>query len=453
MKRLRHNRHGAVTVMVSMMLIPALLISGTAVDLARIHTAKGMAQNTNQLLLNAALSQYDALLKDLYGLFGVAQEDAVLGYMVDNYVKMSIYGEDPGDAWIQTGLGSFNTFAGSSASAMLSPIPGNNLRNKDILRRQIEEYMKYRGPVVLVERLLGEMDKSGPKIKAGNNVLVQQEVVNNVLSELVKMYIDYYYAIREADLCDSHDTFMKPGSPMPTLSLVYWAADAVDSTFLDIKAAFGEMESLYKRWETVSREIDMLTPASSEKEQDALSMYQAERNELRTAYEAQRGYIKALAEGGQSRGWIMGERVLKLVGMTYATYADGTPVFEWREGKYAPEETFPGLPSRIDAVKSAAGSFRSKFQAVVDIGASIDMKSGEALQEIARLEERLGDPNCDKNMAEPLLANAAKCKDMINSYPDLESHAKKYQQSGNAYLDKVIESYSAEFRYRDRYDP
>ncbi|MDR1131009.1 MAG: pilus assembly protein TadG-related protein, partial [Oscillospiraceae bacterium] len=63
MKKFGSNTHGAVTIIVSIMLIPALLLSGTSVDLARIHTAKSIAHNANQLAANAVLTQYNALLK------------------------------------------------------------------------------------------------------------------------------------------------------------------------------------------------------------------------------------------------------------------------------------------------------------------------------------------------------------------------------------------------------
>ncbi len=65
------NTKGAVTVIVTLLLIPSILISGTAVDVARFYSAKSVVQDANTLGANAMLAQYDALLKYLYGLYGI----------------------------------------------------------------------------------------------------------------------------------------------------------------------------------------------------------------------------------------------------------------------------------------------------------------------------------------------------------------------------------------------
>ena len=43
------NCKGAVTVMVSLLLIPAILVTGTGVDLARVYAARSTLQDANQL--------------------------------------------------------------------------------------------------------------------------------------------------------------------------------------------------------------------------------------------------------------------------------------------------------------------------------------------------------------------------------------------------------------------
>ena len=82
---------GAVTVMVTLLLIPALLISGTCVDVARSYAARSALQDGNRMGANAWLTQYDALLQDIYGLFGVyANDDELSGDgMLRDYIKAS----------------------------------------------------------------------------------------------------------------------------------------------------------------------------------------------------------------------------------------------------------------------------------------------------------------------------------------------------------------------------
>ena len=65
MKKLIKDAKGAVTVFITLLLIPAILVSGTAVDLARLHTARSILQDANQLAANSVLTQYNALLYDI----------------------------------------------------------------------------------------------------------------------------------------------------------------------------------------------------------------------------------------------------------------------------------------------------------------------------------------------------------------------------------------------------
>jgi hypothetical protein len=159
MRKLRRDTKGAVTVMVTLLLIPSILLSGTAVDLARLYTARSILQDANQLAANSVLTQYNALLQDLYGLYGVMADDPVLAGMLDEYIQAAVFGED----WIEKGLGTFQLFYGSNLQPVNVETPeGQHLANAEVLRRQIEDYMKFRGPVIIVEdilSLLGSMDK------------------------------------------------------------------------------------------------------------------------------------------------------------------------------------------------------------------------------------------------------------------------------------------------------
>lgn len=99
--RFLKNSKGAVTVIVTLLLIPSILVSGTAVDVARIYSAKSIVQDANSLGANAAMAQYNALLKDLYGLYGI--EDTKLQSMVNDYIKIALFGDsntNKGITWL-----------------------------------------------------------------------------------------------------------------------------------------------------------------------------------------------------------------------------------------------------------------------------------------------------------------------------------------------------------------
>ena len=192
MKKFLSNCKGAVTVMVTLMLIPAILVSGTAVDAARIYTTRNAVQNANQLAANASLASYNALLKDLYGLYGFMTDDPELADMIDEYIKITIFGKDPDK-------GTFRSFIGSNATATDMDYSGN-LRDTEVLKLQILEYMKFRGPAILLGKLLGSLDSDRLRyLEQDSAVLDTKKEIDDSMEEVLKKYRELYYAILQAD--------------------------------------------------------------------------------------------------------------------------------------------------------------------------------------------------------------------------------------------------------------
>ena len=188
---------GAVTVFVTLLLIPAMLVSGAAVDIARIHTAQSIVQDANQLAANAVLTQYNALLHDLYGLFGVMAEDPTLAEMVNEYIKISIFGED----WNDKSIGTLQLFYGSDLQpAAILPAPDKDLRSADVLQRQIEDYMKYRAPVIIVKEVLEAL--SSNKLKEDTKIIDNKLAIDSGIADLYDVYKKLYDAIANADKCN-----------------------------------------------------------------------------------------------------------------------------------------------------------------------------------------------------------------------------------------------------------
>ena len=412
MKKFRCDMRGAVTIIVSMMLIPALLLSGTAVDLARIHAAKSAAQNANQLAANTVLSQYDALLKDLYGLFGVAEYDPILAGMINDYIQVAILGQKPGDDWIETGLGTFQMFEGSTVSAEVAPAGDYHLGNRDVLRRQIEEYMKFRGPVILVEQLLKSFETHGSSVKSSYEAIEQQEIVGDLMVEFVGMYVDLYDAIVAADRC--REIYGNPN--------LFAGIGRITRSLRIIKETFIALEKVYEDWIKVCEEIETVTEQlESERENDPqdteliaelqenLSALQSQKASLESSYDEKREHIEVLAVGGN-------------------------PV---------------GIEKMIENVKADAIEFKKNFQKVVDIATSIDGKREEIRKEIADLQQKINDPDCDPTLKEEMKAIIDECSELLNQFPNIEKLAKTYQTAGNNYIDKEFIPMLEKIKYRD----
>ncbi|MDR2713740.1 MAG: DUF5702 domain-containing protein [Clostridiales bacterium] len=230
------NTKGAVTVFVTLLLIPAVLISGTAVDLTRIQTAKSIVTDANQLAANAVLTQYDALLKDLYGLFGVMAEDPELAEMVNEYIEVAVFGED----WNDKNLGTFQLFYGANINTS-KPISDSrqNLRNPDVLRRQIEEYMKFRGPVIIVKDFIELI--SGNTLKKDAEIIDDKLTIDSAIAGLYDKYKELYEAIKSADNCKTTVGFNgRFGN--------------VSGSLRSIRDQFIQAKGYYESWETIEDE-------------------------------------------------------------------------------------------------------------------------------------------------------------------------------------------------------
>ncbi len=200
LQRLKRDCKGAVTVFVTLMLVPAVLISGTGVDLARLYVSRSEIQDANQLAANATLASYDALLQDLYGLFGVMQTDGELAEMMEEYIRLALFGED----WNDRGMGTFSHFYGDASSLAVTAKAADekNLENTEVLRRQIEEYVKFRAPAIIVNEVLDKLD-TFEKIKEDAKVIKAKMDVDDKVDEIEKEYEKLYECIENVNQAKS----------------------------------------------------------------------------------------------------------------------------------------------------------------------------------------------------------------------------------------------------------
>ena len=82
---------GSVTVFLTLILIPSIIITAVFFDGARIKLYNNQAIMAADSYAEAVLSEYDNLLKELYGVFAVSQDEkgkAAIGEIRD-YIKTS----------------------------------------------------------------------------------------------------------------------------------------------------------------------------------------------------------------------------------------------------------------------------------------------------------------------------------------------------------------------------
>jgi len=200
MRNFFRNCKGAVTVMVSLMLVPCLLVSGTAVDIARIYAAKSTVQDANQLAANSALASYDALLQDLYGLYGMVQDDETdYNALVNGYVDTALGVGKSGE------VGTFHLFYGSKRSSEYAPVEGKHLENQEVLMRQIEEYSKFRAPAIVANLLLDNLD-TFEKLQEDAKAIQKKMDVDDGVEDLHKHYKKIHQLVTDLNNVNEYET-------------------------------------------------------------------------------------------------------------------------------------------------------------------------------------------------------------------------------------------------------
>jgi len=398
MRKFLKNTKGAVTVFVTLLLIPAMLVSGTAVDLARIHTARSIIQDANQLAANTVLTQYNALLHDLYGLFGIADDDPVLGRLLDEYIRVSVFGEIGQDR----SLGTLQLFYGSNISTGEPSFTNDmNLRNENVLRRQIEEYMKFRGPVIIVQDMLELLGSN--TFKEDSGVITDKLEIESGIADIYEKYKELYNVIIIANKCDQINGGIVGGT-----------VGTVSSSLDLIRLQFVSLSSAYEAWEKA-------TTASAKS--DHAARYTAILNNIRS-------------------------RTI------------GGPVgSNWSAGKWQSTTSPQGLNKTIENAKDHADNFKPKFDDVISIAKVIDNMQADLNRKIDELEQRINSGGINDELRAALTEKTGTPpKSIIERYRDilkwndLEGMADLFKSGGVHYIDNIMKPLLDDVRYRNMHN-
>ncbi len=160
MMQIFQKRNGAVSVFLALVLIPMMMVASIMIDYGRVKLGGAMASSAGDLALNTALSQYDNVLKDMYGLMATSQSNDELLEKLEDYYTTSILAQGVSQAQADDYVGQImDTLKGvsdqSSTDFMRMNVTDFNvvepkeasLLNPAILRGQIVNFMKFRAPI------------------------------------------------------------------------------------------------------------------------------------------------------------------------------------------------------------------------------------------------------------------------------------------------------------------
>ena len=168
------REHGIVSVFLVIVLVPCIVFSSLFVDISRVMLGKGAAASAADLALNSLMSNYDALLAEMYGLMGSCQNInefyAETAEYFSNALQSRGLSTEDADSLLTYIKATFNNTETSDLLAMevvgntgdiISPVKNTALDNAVIIEDQIVEFMKYRGPIEITQGIIDRLSKSG----------------------------------------------------------------------------------------------------------------------------------------------------------------------------------------------------------------------------------------------------------------------------------------------------
>ena len=214
----RREVRGAISIFLVAIMLPMMVISALMVDTARYQLAKSMVSSAGDLSMNAALADYDAILKDVYGLFAMSQANEadfaknIKQYFVDTVVSYGVVGEEDAGSYIQELLGNvyeyllvedkeaadFLAMTVEDPDIEVTKISDSSLANAGVLEKQIVEYMKYRAPVGIAMSFLDSLS-AFTKVEAQTDVTQAQVNAQSSLQDASNANYALYQAIRDYD--------------------------------------------------------------------------------------------------------------------------------------------------------------------------------------------------------------------------------------------------------------
>ena len=207
---------GSVTVFLTLILIPSIIITAVFFDGARIKLYNNQAIMAADSYAEGILTEYDNLLKELYGVFAVTQDDkgkAAIGEIRD-YIKTSFNPAgntinnqyDPG--FFHKKIDGFMPYkdakieVGTDAEPYFETIDGANLGNPKVLGTQIGDFMRYRIVKDILDSdnsIIGAVGKL-KEVEADSEAGKKMNDVMNKAQEIVGKQDEFYKIVSGLDI-------------------------------------------------------------------------------------------------------------------------------------------------------------------------------------------------------------------------------------------------------------
>lgn len=244
-----NQRQASVSIFLLIIMLPMFVFSFGIIDICKIMMAEDVMQDASDLAAGSALTAYDKTLKDIYGLMATSSTEAELTEKIQQYYVttleasgVSLSKDDK--QFVQNLLRDLldtdiDTDALKSSQNLLNvrsektdgnaitvtPVAASAISNPAVMKRQIIEYSKYRGPVQLASGMLeklGVLSDTGNQAAATEKKLDFEKKLSDVGSTAQELYtllrIYLYNSARLECMCEYYHT---PHETHPAFKKLY----------------------------------------------------------------------------------------------------------------------------------------------------------------------------------------------------------------------------------------
>ena len=202
MKKRRKNQ-GIITVFVTLIMVPTVVITGTMVDLARLKMCSSQAAMAADAYGEVVLSEYDNLLKELYGLFAVTQSKEGIQAIKDlaEYTNYSFSPDGDGQSFGDV----FMPYKSSESKVTYENVVDATLGNNNVLMTQISDFMKFRVVEEVLEgsNVLNVLDAFGD-VSADMDAVKTREEITTECKKALEELESYYQTLKKINYYPSY---------------------------------------------------------------------------------------------------------------------------------------------------------------------------------------------------------------------------------------------------------
>lgn len=166
MFRFSVKNRGAISVFLTLILVPTFIFGGVLIDGSRILGAKNLVSGAGDLAMNAALSNYHEGLNQTYGLLAMAESAEEVSSIMEDFFRTTLQAVDISEEDFSKAL-VYLEFTHDDFRA--SDIPGTEIFRTEVFRQEVLEYMKYRAPAVWLDRMIVERAEQLENIEKEKN--------------------------------------------------------------------------------------------------------------------------------------------------------------------------------------------------------------------------------------------------------------------------------------------